>query len=410
MAVDDSGTTVHDMPVSIAVLTNDSDADGDTPTVTGVGNAQNGTVATDGTLVTYTPDALFVGPDSFDYDIEDGFGGTATATVNVDVTNEAPVAADDVYFTDQDVSLNVPAPGVLGNDTDADGDALEALLDTDVSNGTLTLNADDSFGYTPDGGFIGQDSFTYTANDGIEDSVAATVTINVREVTVNDPPVVDNTGDQASDKTDLVSLQIVASDPDGDAFVYSATSLTIDANAGRILGVVSFDAVAHSDTEAVYAVTVTVDDGEFTDSTSFDWTITDVNRNPVAADDSTTTDIDTPVTIDVLANDSDEDGDALSVTGVFAPLNGTAVVNADGTVTYTPNTGFTGEDNFVYTIEDGFGGSAEATVTVTVIDPGVGEDADVFLTRINAPRQLNLRDDDQEELRIRVLGDGDTIG
>ena len=115
------------------------------------------------------------------------------------------------------------------------------------------------------------------------------------------------------------------------------------------------------------------------------------------------------MTVDVVANDTDPDGDDLSVTGVFAPLNGTAEVNADGTVTYTPTTGFTGEDNFVYTIEDGFGGSAEGTVTVTVIDPGVGEDADVFLSRITAPRQLNLRYDEEEELRIRVLGDGDTI-
>jgi hypothetical protein len=413
VAVDDSDTTVHDTPVSIAVLDNDSDADGDSLTVTGVGNAQNGTVDTDGTTVTYTPDALFVGTDNFDYDVEDGFGGSATATVTVTVTNEAPVANDNVYFTDQDVALNVPAPGVLGNDTDADGDSLQALLDTDVSNGALTLNPDGSFGYTPNGGFIGQDSFTYTANDGIEDSVAATVTINVQEVTVNDPPVVDNPGDQASDEAALVSLQIDASDPNGDALAYSATglppSLTIDANTGEILGVVSFDAVTHPETEAVYTVTVTVDDGEFTDSATFDWTITDVNRNPVAADDSATTDLDTPVTIDVLANDSDEDGDELTVASVGAALNGTAVDNADGTVTYTPNTGFTGEDNFVYTIEDGFGGSAEATVTVTVIDPGAGEDADVFLSRINAPRQLNLREDDEAELRIRVFGDGDTI-
>ncbi|WP_295878406.1 Ig-like domain-containing protein [uncultured Thiohalocapsa sp.] len=413
VAVDDSATTVHDNPVIIAVLDNDSDADGDTLSIpnNGLTNPQNGSVTTDGTVVTYTPDALFVGSDSFDYDVEDGFGGTATATVTVTVTNEAPVAVDDVYFTDQDVALMIPAPGVLGNDTDADGDQLTAVLGSDVSNGSLTLSADGSFSYTPGAGFIGQDSFTYVANDGIEDSVAATVTINVQEVTVNDPPVVDNPGDQASDETDLVSLQIVASDPDGDALAYSATglppSLTIDANTGEILGVVSFDAVTHPDTEAVYAVTVTVDDGEFTDSAAFSWTVTDVNRNPVAADDSATTDIDTPVTIDVLANDSDEDGDALTVVSLGAALNGTAQVNADGTVTYMPNTGFTGEDNFTYTVEDGFGGSAEATVTIMVNDQTA--EADVFLTRINVPRQLQLRDDDEAEFRVRVLGDGDTL-
>jgi hypothetical protein len=88
-------------------------------------------------------------------------------------------------------------------------------------------------------------------------------------------------------------------------------------------------------------------------------------------------------------------------------LNGTAEVNADGTVTYTPNTGFTGEDNFVYTVEDGLGGSAEATVTIMVND--VSADADVYLTRINAPSQIVLQVDSEVERTIRVFGDGDTI-
>jgi VCBS repeat-containing protein len=77
--------------------------------------------------------------------------------------------------------LSVPAPGVLGNDNDPDGDDLTAVLDTDVSNGTLNLNADGSFTYTPDSGFSGTDSFTYHANDGTDDSNTVMVTIDVVE-------------------------------------------------------------------------------------------------------------------------------------------------------------------------------------------------------------------------------------
>jgi VCBS repeat-containing protein len=106
--------------------------------------------------------------------------------------NEVPVAVDDAYATDEDTPLNVAAPGVLGNDTDADGDALTAVLDTTTSNGTLTLNADGSFSYTPNANYNGPDSFTYMANDGQADSNVATVTITVNDI--NDAPVADANG------------------------------------------------------------------------------------------------------------------------------------------------------------------------------------------------------------------------
>ncbi len=129
-------------------------------------------------------------------------------------TNAAPVAANDSYSTDQDTPLTVVvADGVLDNDTDADNDSLTAVLDTDVSNGTLTLNSDGSFSYTPDSGFTGSDSFTYLANDGTADSNVATVDITVNAV--QGTPACSNTAD---DDTDGVSD---AADPgchtDGDA-------------------------------------------------------------------------------------------------------------------------------------------------------------------------------------------------
>ncbi len=102
-------------------------------------------------------------------------------------TNHAPVAVGDSYATDEDKPLNVAAPGVLANDTDPDGDSLGAAVATGPSNGTLKLDADGSFTYTPDKDYNGTDSFTYKASDGSLDSALATVTIDV--AAVNDAPV-----------------------------------------------------------------------------------------------------------------------------------------------------------------------------------------------------------------------------
>jgi hypothetical protein len=95
------------------------------------------------------------------------------------ICNDAPVANDDSYSTTQGTALTVAAPGVLGNDTDTENDPLTAHLVTGASSGTLTLNADGSFSYTPNAGFFGSDSFTYKANDGYSNSNTATVSIDV---------------------------------------------------------------------------------------------------------------------------------------------------------------------------------------------------------------------------------------
>ena len=109
----------------------------------------------------------------------DDTSAAQTFTVTVEAVNDEPVAEDDVYTTGEGVALTVPAPGVLGNDSDADGDALTASLVNDVSDGTLTLNPDGSFTYEPDPGFSGTDGFTYAASDGNGGSDNAAVTITV---------------------------------------------------------------------------------------------------------------------------------------------------------------------------------------------------------------------------------------
>lgn len=92
----------------------------------------------------------------------------------------APVATDDSYAIDQDQSLQVDAPGVLGNDTDADGNPLTAAVTSQPGSGTLTLQSSGAFTYTPQAGFYGTDSFSYEANDGTSSSNTAVVALTVR--------------------------------------------------------------------------------------------------------------------------------------------------------------------------------------------------------------------------------------
>ena len=181
-AVDDTATVAEDGgPYAIAVLANDGDVDGDTLSVTGAGSAAHGTVTSSASGVTYAPHADFFGSDSFTYTIGDGHGGSDTATVLVTVTNvnDAPGATADNYVVNQDTPLTIGAPGVLGNDTDADADALTATLVANVVHGSLVLSSGGGFTYHPHPAFAGTDSFTYRAQDAATQSNTAQVTIQV---------------------------------------------------------------------------------------------------------------------------------------------------------------------------------------------------------------------------------------
>jgi hypothetical protein len=142
----------------------------------------NGTVTldADGSFV-YQPNTGFTGVDTFQYRLTDGAVLSMVATVSITVTNDAPTATDDAFLATGDQVLNLTAPGVLSNDTDPNSDPLTAVLATTVSHGTLVLNADGSFTYTPTTGYVGPDMFTYNASDGDLLSNVATVTITVAQ-------------------------------------------------------------------------------------------------------------------------------------------------------------------------------------------------------------------------------------
>lgn len=176
----DTAFTAEDTSESIDVLANDSDVDGDVLTIISVSTPANGTTTTNGRVVLYFPNLNFDGTDIFTYVISDGLvTATTTVTVNIVAINDPPVAAADTYSMAANTVLSQPAPGVLANDTDVDSPTLQAILVGGPSSGSLTLNSNGSFTYTPTLNFTGVVTFTYQANDGSASSSPATVTINV---------------------------------------------------------------------------------------------------------------------------------------------------------------------------------------------------------------------------------------
>src|SRR5205823_4564450 len=136
-----------------------TDANGDTLSAVLVSGPSHGSLALNANgSFTYTPTAGYTGGDSFTYKANDGQLDSNVATVSLTVSNDAPFASNDNYAAQKNTPLTVAAPGVLGNDTDANGDALTAAKVSNPSHGAVTLNADGSFTYTPATGFTGIDS------------------------------------------------------------------------------------------------------------------------------------------------------------------------------------------------------------------------------------------------------------
>ncbi len=175
--------------VAPGVLANDNDPDGDTLTSVLVSGPAHGTLTlTNNGGFSYTPANGFIGTDTFTYQASDGLAystaASVTIIVNTTAVNNRPVANNDSYSTEVNTTLTVGSPGILANDYDADGDNLTAILVTSTANGTLNLNTNGGFSYTPTNNFIGTDSFTYEASDGSTNSIPVTVTITV---TTNQP-------------------------------------------------------------------------------------------------------------------------------------------------------------------------------------------------------------------------------
>ena len=152
------------------MLRNGTDADGNTLTAVLVTSPAHGTLTLNRRQLQHSPAANYNGPDSFTYQVNDGTVNSNVATVAITViaVNDAPVAAENSYSTNEGTTLTVGAPGVLGNDSDVEGDPLTAVVVGLPAHGTLSLNPNGGFTYTPAAGFNGLDGFSYKANDGAD--------------------------------------------------------------------------------------------------------------------------------------------------------------------------------------------------------------------------------------------------
>lgn len=399
-ANDDSARTDSNTPVTIAVLANDADPENDplTPVLNDLPARGTATVNPDGTI-TYTPDGAFFGTDTFTYFDTDGTNTSNLATVTVQIApafNTPPVAVDDLATARLDTPVTID---VLANDFDPDGDPLQAFLNTPPANGTVEQNPDGMFTYTPNPGFVGTDTFTYIANDGFFEGTEATVTIQV----LLPPAPVANT-DYAYTLPDTpVFIDVLADD-----FFPSGNRVLPEVLQGPFHGSLT----DHGDGTYTY----TPDQG-FIGPDFFEYELSDVggsssafvyiavSRPPVAQDDVATTNANTPVTIDVLANDSDPQGSPLTVYAYSGPSNGTLTQQSNGVYVYTPAPGFVGDDVFYYADYNTAGAYATATVTIHVLpanQPPVAAD-DSASTAQGQPVTIDVRSNDSDP-------DGDSFG
>jgi VCBS repeat-containing protein len=281
-AAADAYTTSEDTALTVnapGVLANDGDPDGNQLSAMLVSGPSHGTIALNANgSFTYTPAADYNGDDSFTYQASDGTlqSGPATVTITVTGANDGPTATGDTYSTAEDTALTVAAPGVLGNDSDPDGDSLSAVVDSGPTHGSLTLNPNGSFTYTPAANYNGSDSFTYRASDGTLTSSLATVTLTV--TAVNDAPSVTVTRGTVApggtcgtdDRSGTINLSVGDVESAATALTLSATSSnpTLVPNGNLVLGgsganrTLKVTSVAGRTGTAT--LTVTVSDGQAT--------------------------------------------------------------------------------------------------------------------------------------------------
>lgn len=394
IANDDIASVNEGSSVVIAVRDNDTDAEGSSLTVTGVTQGANGSVLIDtvtGNLV-YTPNAGFSGHDSFTYTIEDSGGKTATATVTVNVTAAPNIAPETDAVTVNGTEDSLVTVNLSGSD--ADGSVVGYVIKSLPANGVLYADAAMAIPvavgslvsgpvyFMPNADWNGTAGFSYAARDdqGTEDPTPATVTINLADVP--DAALIGGatSGSVKEDtpaQTSVSGILTITDADDGQA------AFTAKAGSPGTYGSFSIDADGHwtyvldNSNPAVQALKEGETRFDSFSVTSIDGTLATVtitvkgtNDGPVAAADTATVNQDAVLTLtpaELLGNDSDDDGDTLSISSVQDAANGTVDI-VGGNVVFTPTPGYHGPASFTYTISDGQV-SATATVDVTVVKP-----------------------------------------
>ncbi len=441
----DTASTGENATVTVNVLANDTDVDnGAVLTVISASAPMGqGSASVVGNQVQFNPgtdfDYLDTGESAnvvVSYTIEDEHGATSSSTVTITVNgaNDAPVANDDTASTTEDASVS---GNVLANDTDVDGETLTVTNPGTYvgAYGTLTLAADGSYTYTPnaaaqalDDGETGGDVFSYTASDGTaSDSATLSVTVNG----LNDAPVAND--DTASTTEDgSASGNVLANDTDIDVETLTVASPGTYVGAYGTLVLAADGSYTYTPGAAAQALdvgetaqdvfTYAATDGTASDSATLTVTVTGLNDAPVANDDTATTDENSAVSGNVLANDTDVDVETLTVTnpGTYIGAYGTLVLAANGSYTYTPgaaaallNTGQSANDIFNYVASDGTATDG-ATLTITVNGLSGAPDAvdDTATTNEDSSVSGNVltNDTDAENDPLTVTNPGTYVG
>ena len=270
-----------------------------------------------------------------------------------------PTATSDSATTNEDTATDI---AVLANDT---GTGLTVAAVTDPAHGTATINPDGTVHYVPDAQYGGPDAFDYTVTDNA--ALTDTGSVAVTVTPINDQPVaVDDTASTPEGTSTLIDVRANDTDVDGNTLTISSVGSPSHGTAVIEAGQVRYAPTA--DYVGPDSFGYTVGDGAGgSASATVSITVTAVNHPPVAVDDAATTPEDVSRLINVLANDTDVDGNTLTISSVGSPTHGTALIEA-GQVRYTPAVDYFGPDSFQYTVSDGAGGTDTASVAVTVTD------------------------------------------
>lgn len=355
-ANDDTGSTDENQQAVFSPLANDSHAT-DTLTIVGATvDAGEGSVTYTSTTVTFTPATSFSGTATITYTVEDENSDQATADIVVTVNDILPVAVADTASMDQGTTTLID---VLGNDTHAYGETLTLSSPVlTVGSGTVTVESN-QIRFTPSGTFSGSATITYVVSDPDGDVANGTLTVTVDGV----PTAVDDTA--STDENVTIDIDVVANDTHNDDSL-TVASVNLDSGQGAV-SIVSNQIryVPQTSFSGTAVISYTVEDSNG-DTDTGSVTVTVTNIDPVAVDDTASTNEDQSVLVDVLSNDTHANNETLTISAVSIDgAEGTATVES-GQIRYTPASGFYGTATITYTVSDGDSDTDTGTLTITV--------------------------------------------
>ncbi|MCS0302459.1 tandem-95 repeat protein [Vibrio diabolicus] len=416
VAKDDTAVTDEDTPVTIDVLPNDTDVDGDTLSIqsASVPETQGTVEIIDGKLV-FTPAENFHGDAEITYTVTDGsLTDQATVNVTVNAVNDTPVVESSI--ADQTLAEDFTPYTIDLNTAFSDVDNVDGELSLSVSgNSNIQVAIVNGIAtFTPTADWNGSEILTFTATDPSGESVSQTVNFTVA-------PVADIESDRATVVEDTPTIIKVLGN---DTFEGDDKVVSLDTNHGPANGTVSVNpdgSVTYTPNDNYHGAdsfTYIVTSGGVSESTTVNVDVTPVNDAPVAKDDTEITDEDTAVTIDVLPNDTDVDGDTLSIESASVPETQGKVEIVDGKLVFTPAENFNGDAEITYTVTDGqLTDEAKVTVTVNPVNdaPTIKVDAVESITEDAVSTDtvvatLTVHDTDTPEDELTVLLENNSNG